>query len=233
MNKKLVIIINGAGTNGGELKSLYKKLALNENYFVYYPSLLPGSFVGDYIKQAKIIDFKKFIKRTLEIINEDFENVYVIGYSLGASTAAILASKSEKVTKLVLISPVLKNPNFRKFFVGLGKTLKHSTDLTRIQKIFYNEFLHRFALIPKIKLITIEIYLKYSRNFIKKVKTKTLIVETLKDEVVKKSAIDWIIDVMPSNDVTRFQIDSSHFLFFDRSHRNQIFDAITTFLEEE
>ena len=32
MNKELVVIINGAGTNGMELKALYKKLAENEKY---------------------------------------------------------------------------------------------------------------------------------------------------------------------------------------------------------
>lgn len=233
MKKKLVVIINGAGTNGGELKSLYRRLVQNEDYFVYYPSLLPGSFSGDYFKKARIIDFKRFIKETIEIIDEDFEDVFLVGYSLGASTAAIIASETERVSKVVFISPVLKNPNFRKFLIGIGESLGDSDKLTRIQKIFYNEFLHRFALIPKIKLFTVEVYLRYSRKFIKRVKQKTLIIETLKDEVVKKSAIDWIIKVMPSKDVTRFSIDSSHFLFFDRDHRNEIFDAITDFLEEE
>lgn len=233
MKKKLVIIINGAGTNGGELKSLYKRLLLNEDYFVYYPSLLPGSFSGDYFKKARIRDFKRFIKETLEIIDEDFEDVYVVGYSLGASTAAIIASETDKVSKVVFISPVLKNPNFRKFLVGITQSLGDSENLTRIQKIFYNEFLYRFALIPKIRLLTVEIYLRYSRKFIKRVKQKTLIIETLKDEVVKKSAIDWIIKVMPSKDITRFSIDSSHFLFFDKDHRNEIFDSITDFLKED
>ena len=34
MKKDLVIIINGGGTNGAELKGLYRKLNENPNYFV-------------------------------------------------------------------------------------------------------------------------------------------------------------------------------------------------------
>ena len=123
MKKDLVVIINGAGTNGAELKSLYKHLAKNENYFVYYPGALPGGFVGNYFPKATTVDFIEFIDETMEIINEDFNKVYLIGYSLGASTTAIIAARNERVAKLVLIAPIIKNPNYRKFLNGLAHSL--------------------------------------------------------------------------------------------------------------
>jgi len=93
MKKNLVVIINGGGTTGAELKSLYNYLAKNDDYFVYFPALLPGSFVGTYFPKAKVKNFVKFIDETIEIMNEEiFDKVYLIGYSLGAATCAALSA---------------------------------------------------------------------------------------------------------------------------------------------
>ena len=124
MKKNLVVIINGAATTGAELKSLYNHLAKNDDYFVYYPALLPGSFVGTYFPKVTVKNFVKFIDETIEVMDEDiFDKVYLIGYSLGAATCSALAAKCKKTTKVVLIAPIIKNPNYRKFFKGLTESL--------------------------------------------------------------------------------------------------------------
>ena len=232
MKKDLVLLINGAGTTGAELKTLYKYLAKNENYFVYYPGFLPGGFVGDYFPRSTVVDFIKFIDETMEIINEDFENVYLIGYSLGASTAAIIAARSERITKLVLISPIIKNPNYRKFLKGLGRSISHSHNLTRIQKIFYKEFIVRFMRVAKIHIWHLQMYLHYTKRYLKMIDEKTLIIETLKDEMVKKKSIDLLVRSI-KNEVTRYPVNSSHFLFFDREVRNDVIEKILSYLKEE
>jgi len=232
MKKDLVLIINGAGTNGAELKSLYKHLAKNENYFVYYPGFLPGGFVGDYFPKSTPVSFVEFIDETMEMINEDFDKVYLIGYSLGASTAAIIAARTERISKLVLISPIIKNPNYRKFLNGLGHSLSYSKNLTRIQKIFYKEFIVRFMRVAKIHIWHLQMYLHYTKRYLKMIKTKTLIIETLKDEMVKKKSIDLLVKSI-KNEVTRYPVDSSHFLFFDRAVRNDVIAKIISYLEEE
>ena len=233
MNKDLVIIINGAGTNGAELKTLYKHLAKNEKYFVYYPGFMPGSFTGNYFPRSTPVDFVEFIEETMEMINEDFENVYLIGYSLGACTTAIIAARNDRVKKLVLIAPIIKNPNYRKFLKGLGKSLAHKKDLTRIQKIFYKEFVIRFQRVAKIHIWHLQMYLHYTKRYLKMIKTKTLIIETLKDEMVKKKSIDMLERSIQNKTVIRYPIDSSHFLLFDKTVRNDVIDRVTKFLEEE
>ena len=232
MKKDLVLLINGAGTNGAELKSLYKRLAENEKYFVYYPGFLPGGFVGDYFPRSTVVDFIEFIDETMEMVNEDFDKVYLIGYSLGASTAAILAARTDKISKLVLISPIIKNPSYRKFLNGLGHSLSYSKNLTRVQKIFYKEFIVRFMRVAKIHILHLQMYLHYTKRYLKMITTKTLIIETLKDEMVKKKSIDFLVKSI-KNDVVRYPVDSSHFLFFDRAVRNDVIDRVVTYLEEE
>lgn len=232
MKKSLVLIINGAGTNGAELKSLYNHLNHNEKYFVYYPTLLPGSFVGDYFPKSTTKDFIRFIDETIEIINEDFDKVYLIGYSLGASTACIIAAKSPKVSKIVLIAPIIHNPNFNKFLRGLTKSLAKPSGLSRIQKIFYAEFLRRFRRLPKIHLWYVQLYLRYARKYINEIHQKTLIIETLNDEVVKKKSVDYIAN-LHVDQVERYPVDSSHFLFFDREARTEVIQKVSSFLKEE
>lgn len=232
MKKDLVLIINGAGTTGAELKSLYVHLSKNKNYYVYYPGFLPGGFVGEYFPKSTTVKFIEFIDETLEMINEDFKKVYLIGYSLGASTAAIIAARSERIEKLVLISPIIKNPNYRKFLNGLGHSLSYSKNLTRVQKIFYKEFIVRFMRVAKIHIWHLQMYLHYTKRYLKMIETKTLIIETLKDEMVKKKSIDLLVRSI-KNEVTRYPVNSSHFLFFDRAVRNDVIAKISSYLEEE
>lgn len=229
----LVILINGAGTTGAELSGLNKYLKRNDNYFVYYPNNIPGGFVGDYFPKARIKDFNRFIDETIEMMKKPFKKIYIIGYSLGAATASVIASKTNKVDKLILIAPIVKNPNFRKFIRGLAMNLTHKENLSKIQKLFFKEFLRRFANVPKTHVWILQRYFLYTKRFIKKVDTKLMIVETLKDEIVKTKSIDWLIDKLATDDIERYQVNSSHFLFFDRSIRKEVYAKIDHFLAKE
>ncbi len=233
--KKLVIIINGAGTTGAELTGLYRYIdTLDDAYFVYYPDNIPGAFVGDYFPKAKIKDFNAFIHQTMDMMRDPFDKVYVIGYSLGAATASVIASKTNRVDKLVLIAPIVKNPNFRKFFRGFVSNFANKESLTRVQKLFFREFLRRFQNVPKTHIWTLQRYFWYAKRFIKKIEnTDILVVETLKDEIVKTRSIDWLIKKLDAKHVTRFKVESSHFLFFDPKNRKKVYQRIGQFLKEE
>ena len=232
MQKELVVIINGAGTNSMELKSLYKKLSQNEKYFVYYPGYMPGVFTGDYFPISKNKDFKRFINETIEM-TKDFKNVYLIGYSLGSSTCAIISTKISNVKKMVLIAPIFKNPNYSKFLKMLSFSIAHDKSLTRVQKVFFSEFIKRFIKVPKIHVWHLQMYLMYTRKFLKKITARTLIIESLRDEVVKKKSIDFLMKVIKNDKTERYQINSSHFLFFDKTVRNEVVDKVSDYLEEE
>ena len=232
MQKELVVIINGAGTNSMELKALYKKLSQNEKYFVYYPGFMPGVFTGDYFPKSKVKDFKVFIDETIEMI-KDFNKVYLIGYSLGASTCAIISTKIKNLEKMVLIAPIFKNPNYSKFLKMLSYSVAYDKNLSRIQKVFFSEFIKRFIKVPKIHILHLQLYLIYTRKYLKKLTARTLIVESLRDEVVKTKSINFLMKAIKNDKTERYPIESSHFLFFDRAVRNQVVDKISDYLEEE
>lgn len=232
MKKKLVIILNGAGTNGAELKGLYKELVQNEEFFVYYPGFMPGVFIGDYFPKSTTVDFIQFMDETTEMI-DDFEETYIIGYSLGACTTAILAARSDKIKKVILVAPIIRNPNYNKFLRGLGKSLAYSKNLTRIQKVFYKEFIVRFARVPKIHIFHLQMYLRYTKRYLKMIDKPTLIVETLQDEMVKKKSIDFLENAILNENVERYSVHSSHFLFFDKGVRNDVVDKVKEYLKED
>ena len=72
----------------------------------------------------------------------------------------------------------------------------------------------------------------FTRKYLKKVKNRTLIIETLKDEIVKRSSIDFLEKVINNGSVERYPVDSSHFLLFDRNVRNQVVEKVARFVEE-
>ncbi len=235
MKDTLCVIINGAGTTGAELSGLFKYLKKhNQNYFVHYPYNLPASFVGDYFPKARVKDFNRFIDETVDMMRKPFEKVHVIGYSLGAATASVIASRSDRVDKLVLIAPIVKNPSFRKFFRGFLSNFAKKENLTKVQKLFFREFIRRFQYVPKTNIWTLQRYFWYTKRFVKRIdNTDILIVETTKDEIVKTSSIDWLIRKLGDLHVTRFAVPSSHFLFFDRTIRKQVYEKIDDFLKED
>jgi len=231
IEKELVVVLNVAGTNGMELKALQKELEKNENFFVYYPGFLPGVFVGDHFPKSTTKDFVRFINETIEVMN-NFKKIHLIGYSLGASTAMIIAARYKTIVNLVLIAPIVKNPNYSKFLRGLSYSLAYDKSLTRVQKIFYSEFVRRFIKVPKYHVWHLQRYLMFTRKYLKKVKNRTLIIETLKDEIVKRSSIDFLEKVINNGVVERYPVDSSHFLLFDRNVRNEVVEKVARFIEE-
>lgn len=234
MQKDLVLIINGAGTNGSELKSLYKALVKNDDYFVFYPGIMPGAFIGTHFPKSTTRDFIEFIDSLQELINQpEWRHVYLIGYSLGASTAAILSARNPRVEKLILIAPIVKNPNYRKFTKGLAESLARPKHLTRVQQVFYKEFIKRFIKVPKIHIWHLQMYLHYTKRYLKMIDKPTMIIETINDELVKKKSIDQIEKTMQHDVFRRIPIDSSHFLFFDRKVRDYVTEVIEAFLKEE
>ncbi|MCF7927399.1 MAG: alpha/beta hydrolase [Candidatus Izimaplasma sp.] len=235
MKKNLIVIINGAGTTGNELRSLYKRLKKDEeDYFVYYPGIMPGGFINDYFPKSNVKRFKVFIDETLELIDDPyFDKVYLIGYSLGASTAAVMAQKSNNIDKLILISPIVKNPNFRKFIKGLTSSLTHSKKLTRIERIFYGEFIRRIRIIPKINIFHLQVYFFFIKKYLKGIDKPTLIIETTRDELVKEKSIDFIEKHMENDEFERYKVESSHFLFFDRNVRDDVIEKIEDFIKED
>ncbi len=235
MNKNtLVIIINGAGTTGAELSGLHKHLSKTTHYFVYYPHNIPGGFVGDYFPKSRIKDFNRFIDETIDLMRTPFKKVYVIGYSLGAATASVIASRTNRVDKLILIAPIVKNPSFRKFFRGFVSNHQNKSDLTKVQKLFFREFIRRFQYVPKSHVWVLQRYFRYTKKFVKKIdNTDILIIETLRDEIVKPKTIDWLVTKLEGQYVERYQIDSSHFLFFERHARKEAYSTIERFLEED
>ena len=229
-----MLIINGAGTNGAELKHLYKALAENENYFVFYPGIMPGVFIGDRFPKSTTKDFIEFIDSLDELINAPvFRHVYLIGYSLGAATAAILAVRNPRIEKLILVAPIVKNPNYRKFMKGLAESLALPGHLTRIQQVFYGEFIRRFIKVPKYHVWHLQVYLHYTKRYLKMIDKPTMIIETTKDELVSKKSIDQIEKNMQHPVFRRVPVESSHFLFFDKNVRAMVTKTIEAFLKEE
>ncbi len=234
MTDTLCIILNGAGTTGAELSGLQNYLKKEfPNWFIYYPHNMPGVFVGDYFPKTRISDFNRFINETIDMMKQPFKKVYLIGYSLGAATASIVASKTDKVNKMVLVAPIVKNPRFKKFFKGLATNLSHKENLTKVQRLFYREFLRRFSHVPKTHVWTLQRYFYYTKLVIKPTQAKILLVETLHDEMTNTKSLDWLSQKLGSEEIERYPVNSSHFLFFDRNIRKQVHHKIAMFLKEE
>jgi esterase/lipase len=114
----------------------------------------------------------------------------------------------------------------------LSYSLAYDKSLTRVQKIFYGEFVKRFIKVPKYHVWHLQMYLIYTKRFLRKVKVRTLIVETLQDELVKKSSINFLQRIINNGLVERYPVNSSHFLLFDKNVRNEVVDKVASFIEE-
>lgn len=229
-----IIVLNGFGTNGGEIKYLVRRLKKETDHNIIVPTNIPGSFSKELGKfpAMKSKHIEDFINETSIMISNLKDETIIIAYSVGVLFAGQIMKRVTNVSRMVLIAPVIKSIGISKFALGFGKSFTHISEDSRIQKYFYNTFVTRLYKVPKINLVRILKHMGKCKNNYKEINVPVLLIETLKDEIIKKSSIEWLIKEIGVENVTRFPVEAPHILFYDRTSRKIVTDKIIKYIDE-
>lgn len=198
--RKAVLIIHGFTGSLYENEYLMNYLELDSTYDVYARTL-PGHD-HDRFNDAKVSDWLEFVDHeVIKLINYGYRNIYVVGHSMGGILATYVAGKHKEIKKLVLINAAFDYLNFKQNKNDLQeKDLKKYSHLwqkaLRTSPLMFNEFR---------KLV------KKSKSYLPIVNCPTLILRSMRDEIIPYNVGDEIYDKINSKEKYLTDIkDASH-----------------------
>jgi esterase/lipase len=214
--KKAVLIIRGLGGSLDEHKELSNYLCDNFDVFTFW---LPGHDKG-FFNHPKKDDWIKEAEKQIETLyKKGYDDIYVVGHSLGGIITSHLAIKYDRIKKIVLEAPsYLYNSK-----VGL-KLFKY------YRKKYLFSLLIKFTpgVIKEFKKLVAE----HKDNY-EKIEIPTLIIQGKDDILVPfQSSIDLYEKIPSKHKYLVLVNDLPHAIFYSNKN-NEIMEMIKDFLINE
>ena len=235
-NEKAVLLIHGWTTTPYELRRFGKYL--NENgYTVFAPLLRGHGTVPKDLENVCWPDWLADIKKEYAALKEKHQKVFIVGTSVGASLAVMLAGEEKSADGLVLMAMPYKL-KFEKSVVNFAKLLSFfkkyhrkyypptfgsSTTITRL--ISYQTYPIKSAL-ESFELI------KKARENLGKITQPCFIIQSASDHIVSKNSLNNIYEKINSKIKRKKYIRRAYHTFISDIKNDHVFEDILSFLNE-
>lgn len=228
--RKAILLIHGFAGGNYDYGELSNNLEIFKNFDVF-TFTLPGHDKLIISKVTKNDWLKKAEEQVQKLINNGYNKIYIIGYSMGGVIAAYLASKYHAIKKLVLAAPAFEYLAFKEDKVDVIESLKV------IPKLFkdYNsdEVLSRIFKVPIGTIKEFMLLVEEHRDDIKHITCPTLIIHGNKDEIVPFNSVEFVYNNIRSKAVVLIEIKTlTHDLFINNRYED-VKNIITYFLKKK
>jgi esterase/lipase len=218
--RKAIVIIHGFTGNMYDNEYLMNYLEYDSNFDVYAETL-PGHN-QDRFSDASVTDWKRSIEHQIQrLIDNGYHTIYVIGHSMGGILACYAAARYSQIKKVVLVNAAfdylnykqnkndLKDKDFKKYSHLWQKALRTSPFMV-------NEFR---------KLV------KESNEFLKKVDCDTLILRSVRDEIIPYEVGDLIYSEINSKNKYLVDITEASHVVLSGEKKDKVSKYIELFLK--
>ena len=218
--RKAIVIIHGFTGNLYDNEYLMNYLELDSNYDVFAETL-PGHN-QDRFSDASVDDWKKSVDCEIKkLIDKGYQTIYVIGHSMGGILASYLASKYKEIKKVVFVNAAFDYLNFKQNKDDIkDKDLKKYSHLwqkaLRTSPFMVNEFR---------KLV------KESNDYLKSVDCDTLILRSVRDEIIPYEVGDIIYDNIKSRKKCLTDIKDASHIVLSGNKKDTVSEYIRLFLK--
>jgi carboxylesterase len=232
--KKAALLIHGYTSSPKEFRELGNALA-KKNITVYAP-LLPGHGTSpERLAVTKYFQWIDTIEESIKMLEQDYDEIYLVGNSFGGNLSIVCANKSKKIKGLVtlgtpiffhrekinryLVYPILKR-------IKLFQRKKYKKNLDKINKrrVAYNS-LPLNSIVHMLKVIEL------SKKEVLKIKVPTLVMQTENDSVAREDSGTFIIDNIKSKNKKLSIVPESYHVFIIDKHRKMANKEILNFIE--
>ncbi|PAV30701.1 carboxylesterase [Virgibacillus profundi] len=201
------LIIHGYTGGPYEVGPLANFLEENTNWYIDVPTL-PGH--GRKLN-LKNVSHKKWIKaaeESLKQMREKYDEIYLIGFSMGGMIAAYLAGKY-KVDKLVLLATSGKFLSFKQIGLDLGEIMVDGMRGNLGKNKLYIHYKKKLGNVPfKANLEFLKL-IKFTRRHLKNIDSPVLIAQGQQDGMVPYKTAYYLDKEIKSN--------RKEVVFFERS----------------
>ena len=200
--RKAIVIIHGFTGNLYDNEYLMNYLEYNPRFDVYAETL-PGHN-QDRFSDASINDWKKSIDILItRLINNGYREIYLVGHSMGGILAAYAASKYKEIKKVVFINSAFDYLNFKQ-----NKEDLKDKDFSKYRNLWQKALRTSPFMVNEFRKLV-----KESNLLLKKVSCDSLIIRSVRDEIIPYEVGNLIYDGINSKRkyLTDVQ-DASHVL---------------------
>ena len=176
------LIIHGFTGGPHELEPLTEYLQERTDWHISVPTL-PGHGRKLALENVNYKSWIETAEASLKKLKESFDEIYIIGFSMGGMIAAYLAAKY-KVDKLVLLATAGKYLSFKQISFDLGEIVKDSVTGKLPQNKLYRHYKRKLGSVPLKANIEFLKLVRLTRKSLKNVESPVLIAQGQMDNMV-------------------------------------------------
>lgn len=235
-NGRAVLLVQGWTTTPYELRRLGKYLH-QKGYTVSAPLLTGHGTVPADLENVKWETWNRDVERAYFELKEKHKKIYIIGTSLGASLASILAGNNPEISGLVLMAMPYRLRMerlmwiFARFLLLFRRYYKKyyppsfGSKATVTRKISYQIY-------PIKSVLEILKLAKFSRSVIAKITQPCFVLQSRADHIVAKKSLEKIFAKISSKIKKKKYLKNAYHTFISDIENEHIFEDILGFLDE-
>ncbi|WP_026908585.1 alpha/beta hydrolase [Paucisalibacillus globulus] len=176
------LIIHGFTGGPHELEPLTEYLQERTDWHISVPTL-PGHGRKLALENVNYKSWIETAEASLKKLKESFDEIYIIGFSMGGMIAAYLAAKY-KVDKLVLLATAGKYLSFKQISFDLGEIVRDGVTGKLPQNKLYRHYKRKLGSVPFKANIEFLKLVRLTRKSLKNVESPVLIAQGQMDNMV-------------------------------------------------
>lgn len=227
--RKAVLVVHGFAGGTYDQEDLANYLELN-SLFDVYQFTLPG-----HDKNLSKVKYQEWIEKSEKkvewLITNGYNNIYVIGHSMGGVIATYLTTKYKEIKKLVLAAPAFHYLNVVNDNLNVKDSLKVAPKI--IEQYGGDEIVARFLKLNVSSLGEFMSLIKKYYHVPKNVKCPILILQGDEDHLVPRSSSEYVYSEVQSNNKKLVYIKGATHDIFKCEKQEEIFEIIEQFLKNK
>ena len=225
--RKAILIIHGFAGGTYDQENLANYLQLNRSFDVYQFTL-PG-----HNKNLSKVKYQEWIKESENkiewLIENGYNNIYLIGHSMGGVIASHLATKYRQIKKLVLAAPAFHYLNVENDDLNIKESLKVAPKV--IEDYGSDEVVARFLKLDISAIKEFMLLVKKYYHAPKDVICPVLILYGTDDHLVPSTSSEYVYKELNQNIKKLVYIKGATHDVFRDDKKQQIFEIVEKFLK--
>lgn len=223
------LLIHGFTGSPYEVSPLAEHLETHTDWLIRTPTLAGHGDTKDSLKETSWKDWVTSAERELEKMVKRCEEVFVIGFSMGALIAAHLATKYP-IAKLVLLSPAVYHMDAQRLVKEVSGTVKdffhHQTSaIEHLQK-----YKRKLGSTPLKAVMNFKKIVKELRPVFGDIQVPILIIHGEKDNIAQPEGAQYIYNKVQSEEKEILLLQHSRHVVCRDCEIDIIFDKVEQFL---
>ncbi len=227
-----ILLIHGFTASPQELKELGQYLH-KKGFTVSCPLLRGHGTSPEQLFNYKYKDWLKQLRSELRILENDSEEIHIIGNSFGGNLAVLIANYSNKVRSLSLLASPFTSRFDRSMrllayiFKNL-KLFKKKNLSKKVKKVYQKSKRIFYAQVPISAVLELGRVVQKSRGTLQKIKIPVLLVQAENDKIIPQNNANYLLSNL--DDFKIFLVPKSIHVFLIDNNKMMAFEEIYKFI---